>query len=554
MKSIPNKVQTIVSVILTALIFVLSVIVVFVGNSSRNVKIMSGTEVTQVEGWFYIDDAGSEVPVSLPFTFDGENESCVIHKRITSAVKESYYLCFYTHHQDMDFLINGDVVYSYKSAPRPGWLKSYRSLNHVVKIPSGTEGVISLSADSEFSERKGEFHPVVAGDRLSVFVHIVKEHFVKVILGSVLFFLGIFLLVSTLLFGFHNNLDVIMLHISITMFLVGLWQLEESRVLQLFFGNPGLHWMLEYPIQLLILMGTFFFIRSISAEKNQIYVHLLFVLDALVMAVQLFLQIFSICDLSSSINATHVLLVISCAFGAFCVNRRIQFSNKKFTAVFNVSAVIFMVVFILVITNLLSQNIGDSLISLGVIIMFASLALIIFERAVERANDIKQTGLYKQLAFVDLATGVESHTAWYSYTERFKKNENNEEYCLVMFDMNNLKKMNDTYGHLQGDRMIEAFAGCIKSASGGSGHIFRVGGDEFLYVDKMIPEAVVLSMLDTYTRYLSETKINGVPISAAYGYVMFTPKSKTDFYEAQNRADSLMYKMKREMKAESSFL
>jgi len=57
--------------------------------------------------------------------------------------------------------------------------------------------------------------------------------------------------------------------------------------------------------------------------------------------------------------------------------------------------------------------------------------------------------------------------------------ENNEEFLLVMFDLNFLKVVNDNYGHLAGDEVIRTFATTLNSKMGNTNILARVGGDEF---------------------------------------------------------------------------
>ena len=60
-------------------------------------------------------------------------------------------------------------------------------------------------------------------------------------------------------------------------------------------------------------------------------------------------------------------------------------------------------------------------------------------------------------------------------------------------------------------------------------------------------------MLHEFDELIEKQKETEVSFSAAYGYAFFVPHGKNDFYEAQNKADSQMYRMKREMKIKKPF-
>ena len=53
-----------------------------------------------------------------------------------------------------------------------------------------------------------------------------------------------------------------------------------------------------------------------------------------------------------------------------------------------------------------------------------------------------------------------------------------------MFDLNNLKHVNDTYGHEKGDEFIQAFAYCLDPHSDEHSFLARYGGDEFIIIQE----------------------------------------------------------------------
>ena len=52
-------------------------------------------------------------------------------------------------------------------------------------------------------------------------------------------------------------------------------------------------------------------------------------------------------------------------------------------------------------------------------------------------------------------------------------------FAVAVFDVNNLKYTNDTYGHAAGDRLIKDTADSVKDAFSAIGRCYRIGGDEF---------------------------------------------------------------------------
>ncbi|GAA0687238.1 MULTISPECIES: sensor domain-containing diguanylate cyclase/phosphohydrolase [Clostridium] len=70
-----------------------------------------------------------------------------------------------------------------------------------------------------------------------------------------------------------------------------------------------------------------------------------------------------------------------------------------------------------------------------------------------------------------------------SYFEEKIKELNDEKYLplgVIMGDVNGLKLVNDTFGHLEGDKLLKSIAYVLKNVCGDKGFVFRWGGDEFI--------------------------------------------------------------------------
>lgn len=85
----------------------------------------------------------------------------------------------------------------------------------------------------------------------------------------------------------------------------------------------------------------------------------------------------------------------------------------------------------------------------------------------------------KTLSFRDALTDLYNRTFYKTVLENLKIN-NIQSVGIISCDLDNLKKVNDTYGHLYGDKYIKASADILKEASKERNLIFRVGGDEFI--------------------------------------------------------------------------
>jgi len=163
---------------------------------------------------------------------------------------------------------------------------------------------------------------------------------------------------------------------------------------------------------------------------------------------------------------------------------------------------------------------------------------------------------FKEIKFeaeTDLMTGAYNRqTGMKILTSKMKKASVSEcDFTIVFIDVNNLKKVNDKYGHNEGDELIKIVSGSIKSSLREHDFVSRLGGDEFLvYLDscsydegnkawKRIQEKINTSNFTMDKKY---------PISVSVGLADYRNNQSLNVKELLEKADSEMYKNKRAFK------
>ncbi len=127
--------------------------------------------------------------------------------------------------------------------------------------------------------------------------------------------------------------------------------------------------------------------------------------------------------------------------------------------------------------------------------------------------------------------------------ENIKKSQ--QPICICAFDVNELKQMNDKFGHAVGDELIVGAAKCIQTVVGGSGKVFRTGGDEFVAI---VPytgqntEEMLQKFKDTIAAWKGEN-IDVLEVSC--GIVILKEDFENKLTETLKQADMLMYQEKR---------
>lgn len=150
-------------------------------------------------------------------------------------------------------------------------------------------------------------------------------------------------------------------------------------------------------------------------------------------------------------------------------------------------------------------------------------------------------------ANIDSLTGVKNRNAYRIYEERLNAQiemDRAPEFAIVILDVNDLKKVNDTEGHKAGDQFLRDACKIICTTFKRS-PVFRVGGDEFA----VLAQGEDYSNLDSLVEQMNdhnEDAIENGGIVIALGMSRFDHEEKVaPVYE---RADSIMYENKKNLK------
>jgi diguanylate cyclase (GGDEF)-like protein len=155
---------------------------------------------------------------------------------------------------------------------------------------------------------------------------------------------------------------------------------------------------------------------------------------------------------------------------------------------------------------------------------------------------------FKKLAYTDFLTGYENRMAFeHRLREVGNLAEKGEKVTLIICDVNNLKKINDTQGHKVGDVYIKSTADILHSNLRDSGSLYRIGGDEFAMIIVGKDEEYIKEMMKALRNENRQT-VKGQSFSCACGAAMFTPGIDDTLRDVFKRADDAMYIEKKRQK------
>lgn len=161
-----------------------------------------------------------------------------------------------------------------------------------------------------------------------------------------------------------------------------------------------------------------------------------------------------------------------------------------------------------------------------------------------------------QLASIDALTKVRNKRSYDQETKRLDQaiQAGEARFGLLMIDLNDLKKLNDTYGHDKGDVAINMLCrvvcGVLKHSP-----VFRIGGDEFVTILEGQDYDNVNTLISRFNAKIEKIREDeALPpwkrITAAMGWACFDSGMDADTQTVFKRADKAMYERKKQMKAQ----
>jgi len=157
----------------------------------------------------------------------------------------------------------------------------------------------------------------------------------------------------------------------------------------------------------------------------------------------------------------------------------------------------------------------------------------------------------ERIASMDQLTGLANRRKIDMQLER--RVREGRTFSVIYLDLNGLKQINDTLGHLAGDDLLKQFAGELKTAFRASDLVGRFGGDEFIVlvegdfqVAKMLVGRIEKWVTGAYTLNCS-SKAKQVKVAAAMGIA--TWQVGDTITDVLRSADAAMYEQKSQMKS-----
>ncbi len=167
----------------------------------------------------------------------------------------------------------------------------------------------------------------------------------------------------------------------------------------------------------------------------------------------------------------------------------------------------------------------------------------------EREEALRRNAeLLENLSLVDELTQLKNRRGFFELAEQALKVARREHHSLALFfmDLNGLKQINDSLGHLEGDQALRDTANIIKQTFRGSDIVGRLGGDEFVALAHVTGDVHALThRIREHLNAFNERSNRSYRVELSIGTALVDASGEESIESLIGRADAEMYEQKR---------
>ena len=459
---------------------------------------------------------------------------------------DSLCLCLKTYLPEFQLLLDGETVYFFSNL----FFVGERS-QHMVKLPQNAQGkmlVIQTQNADTASVKQNQVGSAFLGQENEVQVKLLRDNLYALVFLVFSVLMGAVMLITALWArkSPSGNLFKSLLNFSIFVLIAGVWVLTDSELLLFVTDKVAVVSLVSFVSFMIMPVFLLRFVNSLLGEKRiiEIMCRLFFVIAALYLVNYLVRVVPGYVLLIP----THLLCIGSAILVIKNGLERLKRSNdieiRRIMEGFGLLPIFIAAALILFYINPVSHY--AYIYCTGIFFFILCLMSAAFSTMYGQMEENANTAAYRRLAYMDTMTGLGNRTA---FIEEQEKDEPLAGVSYILFDINNLKQVNDQYGHQEGDLLITAVADCIRGVFGKSGKCYRIGGDEFVVILKDSSASGTAAELDELrVRIAKENEKRTIPLNIAAGYAVWQDAETAD--QLYQRADANMYEEKQKMKAE----
>jgi diguanylate cyclase (GGDEF)-like protein len=337
----------------------------------------------------------------------------------------------------------------------------------------------------------------------------------------------------------------------------------ETYSIQIFTGDARTVHVASCCMLMMVSISAMRYLYATYGDEIKIITRIVIGFSTLEYIVNMVLQLAGIADFQITLKLSHVMLGVTALVLFIEVMRNTIKDNKRSKSLFfrvirglGLGTIAFSTAIDIVRYYMGNTQDPARYVRIGVLMFIVCYAISSIEKFVDTMKIGTKAELISKLAYQDGLTDLGNRTLFnerISELNEHKLDNPAQEIGIIMFDINNLKLVNDRLGHQAGDEMLKAGAELIQKVYGEVGECFRIGGDEFVCI---IKGSGILKKCEELDRSFAELMVDynrnttkNFHVRVASGYCVYdTSMGDRDIREIYKVADSNMYEKKKAMK------
>ncbi len=466
-------------------------------------------------------------------------------------------IVYNTVHMYLEVFIDGNKVYSL-TGEKDRAVKTVGFCWNVISLTeadAGKEIVFQVSPIYHDSKPKGNFYYGTYGE---IEHKVLTERLPRIIVSGMIALAGISMLLYGLFVVKKGHDAEIIIQFAIFAIMLGIWSTLETQIPDWIFPCSMVVVFVSHLMLMIMPIPFMLFLRYMYHNKDNKLWSFCCYINCAVIAVRVILQMLGIYDLRETLFLTHIcLLLFVIVIVAMTIHEITVHKADSQVMINSICVIVVLASTILELAIYRFSNKSTPLGSIGFFFYIVVMGVVSVRRTRKLMEQARESELYRKLAFTDELTGLANRTAFKEDLEKrmIPDRTNGEERILptvvFMFDLNDLKKCNDTYGHDYGDQYIKMAADALKKIFVQEGKCYRIGGDEFCAWESYTSLDEInkkLQMLEDAIQELNKKKFV-VNVSISAGYAIYEENMDgSGLYSTMKRADAMMYERKQEYK------
>lgn len=177
---------------------------------------------------------------------------------------------------------------------------------------------------------------------------------------------------------------------------------------------------------------------------------------------------------------------------------------------------------------------------IGTYLLSSAMLYYVNQRDEERRQSTAECRQLKENLKRDAMTGLFNHVEFYRYLDEIIQQDNKDIHVAVI-DIDNFKKVNDTYGHEKGNDVLMELSELLTRMCGADCHISRYGGEEFAVIFVNMTAAAVYDRMEAIRKKLEDVKLSDMPVTISISVGIAAYRSGLSPQELFEKADEAMY-------------